>query len=195
MKHIQHLLIVVVVALVTAVAAVTVLYALVPADFGPQPGGWEYRKSSLDEHAAAPPIVYAAEDSCSQENCHGGKDPKATVNVLLGGKHKDIGCQACHGGAQSHVASGGAKDSPSVWKPEKPLGKEERAKLPDEERKKLADAGAAAHIPFCLTCHQKVAGRPGSVTQIASFEKHREEYGDGTEAGCTTSGCHKPHKP
>jgi hypothetical protein len=193
MKHIQHLLIVAVVGLVTAVAAVTVLSALVPADFGAQPQGWEYRKSSLDEHAKAPPIVYAAEESCSQKNCHGGENAKAGLNVSLGGKHKKIGCQACHGAAQSHVASAGAKDGPTIWKPENPLSEEERAKLPKEELEKLDNARAAFHVGFCLGCHAQAAGKPEAFPQIASFEKHRKANGDGSEAGCTS--CHNPHKP
>ncbi|HAK93589.1 MAG TPA: hypothetical protein DCM87_00910 [Planctomycetes bacterium] len=193
MKHIRHILVAAVAALAAAAAAVVVLSMLVPADFGTHPPGWSYRQGSLKENAGAPPLAYAAEESCAQKSCHGGENPVARLNTTLRGGHKNIGCQACHGPGQAHVASGGAKDGPVIWKPETRVGAAEYDKLPKEEQQKIDDARAAFHVGFCMGCHQELAGKPASLPQVASFEKHRKQNGDGSEAGCTS--CHSAHKP
>ncbi len=193
MKHIRHILLVAVAALALGAVSVVVLLALVPGDFGTFPPGWTYRESSLKENADAPPLAYAAEESCGQKSCHGGENPVSRLNVTLRGGHKNIGCQACHGLGQAHVAAGGVKDSPVIWKSEIRVGDAEFAKLSKEEQQKLEDARAAFHIGFCMRCHQELAGKPASLPQIASFEGHRKQNGDGSEAGCTS--CHNAHKP
>ncbi len=99
---------------------------LVPADFGKY---GHYRASALEDNQKFP-VVYAGRSAC--QDCH---DEKA--KELASGKHKLIGCEACHGPQSKHAGD------PSGEKPPRP------------EAPKL-----------CLKCHLENNAKPAEFPQI-----------------------------
>ncbi|HJQ98560.1 MAG TPA: multiheme c-type cytochrome [Candidatus Polarisedimenticolaceae bacterium] len=99
---------------------------LIPEGFGVY---GHYRAGALVE-ARARPLAYAGRAACL--DCHD------TIGSLKGsGKHAGVGCEACHGPLQAHVA-----DAASVT-PEKP------------------DAQS-----LCTTCHARNLAKPKAFPQI-----------------------------
>jgi hypothetical protein len=103
---------------------------LVPSDFGKY---GHYRASALEDNKK-PAIVYAGRSAC--QDCH---DEKA--KELASGKHKGLGCEACHGPQAKHA------DDPSTPKPSLP------------ETPKL-----------CLNCHLENKAKPRGFPQINRAE-------------------------
>jgi hypothetical protein len=99
---------------------------LVPADFGKY---GHYRASALEDNQKAP-VVYAGRSAC--QDCH---DEKA--KELAAGKHKLIGCEACHDPQSKHA------EDPSGPKPPRP------------ETPRL-----------CLKCHLENYAKPAGYPQI-----------------------------
>jgi hypothetical protein len=118
---------------------------LVPKGFG-QYG--HYRGGALAD-VRSKPVVYAGRAACVE--CHTDEGDR-----WKGGKHKGIGCEACHGALAKHAAD------PSALKPEKPDPKTlclschavnvaKPAKFPQIDPKTHMDGGA------CTTCHDQHA--------------------------------------
>jgi hypothetical protein len=110
-----------------AIAALLIMRrVMIPATFG-QLG--HYRAASIGENAARP-IKYAGRGACNE--CH---DDIVTIHSRA--RHQTVSCEACHGAAQAHIASGGEI---------KPVVPRERA--------------------FCPKCHAYDAARPTGFPQI-----------------------------
>ena len=85
----------------------------------------------------AKPVQYAGMATCRE--CHADE-----YNTKLGGHHRTIGCENCHGPAAAHVAS-----------------KDDKAATPPKHRDR----------EFCLVCHGFVASRPNGFPQVDG-QKH-----------------------
>lgn len=101
---------------------------LIPDDFGRY---GHYRASALED-AAALPIKYAGRQVCF--DCHDD-----VVETKLGGYHKNLSCEICHGAAAQHA------DEPDEFTPDAPR---ERGK--------------------CPLCHGYLASRPTGFPQIVT---------------------------
>ncbi len=102
---------------------------LVPASFGQY--GW-YRGNAMKEVAAAS-IAFAGRATC--EGCH-----EEVVKVKAAGKHKGLGCEACHGANAVH------------------------AEDPNTATSKIEDPR------FCLRCHAKDFSKPEKFPQVDAVE-------------------------
>ncbi len=127
-----------------------VLFVVARAVFIPKTFGQygHYRGAALAEVRAKEP-VYAGRAACVE--CHADEGDR-----WKGGRHKGVGCEACHGALGKHAAD------PSALKPEKPdamklcLGCHSANvakpfKFPQIDPKTHMDGGA------CLTCHDQHA--------------------------------------
>lgn len=83
------------------------------------------------------PAQYAGMATC--RDCHADE-----FNAKLGGHHRTIGCETCHGPAAAHVAN-----------------KDDKAATPPKHRDR----------EFCLGCHGFVASRPNGFPQVDG-QKH-----------------------
>ena len=99
---------------------------LVPKGFGDY---GHYRAGALAD-VAARPVAYAGRAACLE--CHTEEGDR-----WKGGKHKGVGCEACHGALAKHAAD------PSALKPAKPDAK-----------------------TLCLGCHLANVAKPGTFPQI-----------------------------
>jgi hypothetical protein len=86
----------------------------------------------------AKPVHYAGMMTCRE--CH-----KEQWDTKLGGFHRNIGCENCHGAAAAHVAN-----------------KDDKAAVPPKHRDR----------EFCLGCHGFVASRPNGFPQVDG-QKHK----------------------
>jgi hypothetical protein len=104
------------------------------------------------------------QDATACVECH--KDTNnAWQSSGPGSAHLGVGCETCHGSTADHMVKA-------------------RAGQPAPLR--LADAK-----DLCLTCHQKVVGRPDSFPQIEPA-LHVQQLG-GSASNCIS--CHTPHNP
>ncbi len=103
----------------------------VPKDFGAY---GHYRASALESNAARP-LVYAGRDACA--DCH-----PDVIETRTGGKHEQIGCEACHGAAARHAAQ------------------EDQAPLPVKPHPRTG----------CLRCHANDTSRPQWFPQVVAAE-------------------------
>jgi hypothetical protein len=87
----------------------------------------------------AQPVHYAGMASCRQ--CH-----EEEYTTKLGGSHRTIGCENCHGPAAAHVAN-----------------KDDKAATPPKHRER----------EFCLTCHGFVAARPDGFPQVDGTQHNK----------------------
>jgi hypothetical protein len=83
------------------------------------------------------PVHYAGMATCRE--CH-----EEEYNTKLGGYHRGIGCENCHGPSAAHVAN-----------------KDDKAAMPVKHKDR----------EFCLNCHGFVASRPNGFPQVDG-EKH-----------------------
>ena len=139
MKHAKHLIAAFLVIIAVGVLGAIALSSSIPESFGWQ-NGWRYRAQSLDQQMEMP-LEYADEASCLRAECHGKKAPKEELQVSLGGRHEKLGCQGCHGPANTHVLADGKEGKPTAPK----------------------------DIGLCMTCHGAVTGRPPSIKLIKDF--------------------------
>jgi hypothetical protein len=160
MKHTRHLLIAALIVVVVGAGGAFVLSLGVPASFGWR-DGWQYRGDSLEEQKNIP-FRFAGDGACLRPECHGDK-AKEEYQVALGGGHKAVACEACHGPASIHVDTMGKEDKPT----------------------------ASKEPALCMTCHAKVVARPAAVKQIDDFESHRKIMGGDKETTCVD--CHDSH--
>lgn len=107
------------------------LFNVSAAEYGFHPGGdartW-----------AAHPLRYAESSDCTR--CHGPEAAK-----LASARHRDIGCQSCHGALAEH----------------------DIASKPDRTTIEVAVPTAAV----CVRCHTTISARPDSLPQI-TLAKH-----------------------
>jgi hypothetical protein len=108
-----------------------VLFVAARAVFVPKGFGdyGHYRSGALAD-VAARPVAYAGREACVE--CHTEEGDR-----LKGGKHKGVGCEACHGALAKHAAD------PSALKPVKPNAK-----------------------TLCLTCHLTNVAKPVKFPQV-----------------------------
>jgi hypothetical protein len=99
---------------------------LVPKDFGVY---GHYRAGALADNRARQP-VFAGRAACA--DCHGDE-----ADLLKGGKHAGVGCEACHGALGKHA------QDPSAAKAVKPDPK-----------------------TLCATCHLTNVAKPRKFPQI-----------------------------
>lgn len=191
MKHVSHLVVVGVLGLIAAGIAVSAFTAMVDDSFGTHELGQYYRKDSVAERAKSPPLSYADSESCLISACHGENAEDEVLRITLGGGHARIKCQACHGPAHGHASSGGEEDPPVIWTSDRRLPATESEALEPEALDEYLAAMARDLVPFCMECHQTLAGKPRSFPQIDSLESHSKMMGEGDEAGCTW--CHDYH--
>jgi hypothetical protein len=83
--------------------------------------------------------------------------------------HAAVKCEVCHGPGLGHVASHAAKARPAT-----------SMRIP------------RGNAP-CLTCHQRLAARPGAFPQITWREHFRSVGVKNEQLLCKT--CHNPHEP
>lgn len=106
---------------------------LVPATFGQY--GW-YRGKAIDEIRVTP-ITFAGREACAE--CH-----EDQVKKKAGSKHKNIGCESCHGANVKHA--------------EDPMQSPEKITNPR----------------FCLRCHEANPARPPKFPQIDSKDHYND---------------------
>jgi hypothetical protein len=126
----EHLIRLAVVAAALVLMFFGLRAALVPRDFGRY---GHYRAASLDEIAARTP-VYAGREACAA--CH-----DEIVTQKKGGKHANVGCEACHNAAANHA------EDPIGIQPFKP----DTAKL-------------------CPICHEADSAKPKWFPQVVTTE-------------------------
>jgi hypothetical protein len=103
---------------------------VVPADFGKY---GHFRPAALDQNRDRP-LVHAGREAC--ELCH-----TEQLEVLKGGKHARIGCEACHGPQAKHA------DDPTAVKPVRPDTR-----------------------VLCARCHEANLAKPKGFPQVVSQE-------------------------
>ena len=106
-------------------------WVFVPEDFGVL---GHYRASALTLNRDKP-LAYAGRAVCA--DCHAD-----VVEARAGGRHEQVGCEACHAPAARH-ASGDDK-APRPVKPDGRIG--------------------------CLACHDRDASRPATHPQVVASE-------------------------
>lgn len=99
-----------------------------------------FREASLEE-LARQPSIHGGNQSCI--NCHqGGEDALEThedaMDDLLGGAHKNLSCESCHGPLGHHVADG----------------------------RKIADALVNYSRVACLGCHNNLVSLPAGFPKF-----------------------------
>lgn len=112
-------------------AALGIVFLVARAVFTPKGFGvyGHYRAGALDD-ARARPISFAGRTACL--DCH-----EDIATVKKGGKHAGLGCEACHGPQQAHVA-----DAANVV-PQRPDPK-----------------------ALCIVCHMQNLAKPTGFPQI-----------------------------
>ena len=128
LKDTEHLLRVALIFAIGCIAFLAVRAAIVPKSFG-QYG--HFRGAAIDE-IAAKPIAFAGREAC--EACH-----QDEANLKKTGKHRNVGCEACHGPLARHA------DDPAALVPVKP------------------DTAV-----LCVRCHEANSAKPKTFPQIVS---------------------------
>lgn len=126
---------------VTAVAVAVGLYlaatalGIFSAEYGFHPGA---DARTWAQH----PLRYAESSDCAR--CHAPESAR-----LLSARHRDIGCQSCHGALAEH----------------------DIASKPDRTTIEVAVPTAAV----CVRCHTTITARPGSLPQITPARHYTED--------------------
>ena len=130
-----------------------------------------YRADSVAEIAAATPI-YQGSKYC--KSCHSKRHAEWSTNI-----HKAVTCEACHGAAGKHPATG---------KPSIPTDKRTHSLIASKRYSEPTDklSVPADTVKLCTLCHEKMPARPATQPQI-DVSKHA-----GTQQ-CVV--CHNPHSP
>jgi len=128
-KDFEHILRMLAVFFLAIAGFLLVRKILIPESFG-RIG--HYRADAIDEIKAFR-VGYGGSASCVK--CH-----DARVKEKKGGKHRNVGCENCHGALASHV------ESPSRNRPVSMKNKADRK--------------------FCLRCHEKSFSRPANFPQV-----------------------------
>ncbi len=174
MKHIKHLVLVFVLAGIVVVVGAVVLQALVPESYGTV-NEFSFRTASIQEEASEE-VVYPDDTVCMSDDCH-GVNAEEDFAVIMGGGHKQIACQSCHGLLDpKHIESNGKEAKPQICPA---YYDEENPDFPDQFN------------TFCLSCHKEAPGKPESFPQLVDFPTHLKDFGGSTEKSCYD--CHDHH--
>lgn len=125
-RDIEHVLRLVVIFALGVAMFLVLRWWLVPPDFGVY---GHFRAGALADNRSRP-IVYAGRAACT--DCH-----SEVVDVRRGGRHEQIGCEACHGPLAGHAS--GEEEAPPA--------------RPDPR-------------VTCIRCHDARAGKPAAFPQV-----------------------------
>lgn len=143
---------------------------IVPRDFGRN--GY-YRAGAVQEARAKQPR-HLGKAAC--RDCHAKHNDLHAKDA-----HARVQCEDCHGPAYKHaeiakkLLAANGKDTAKVKLPE-----EAKLNLPREQS-------------WCLTCHQRLAARPGPFAQIRRDDHYKLVAVGDKQVRCIE--CHSPHEP
>ncbi len=136
------------------------------------PDSWDserwYRTDSLGELQSLP-LRYGGNESCDTAGCHDPEDATARHQEKLAslalGPHQGLACEVCHGPVAEHVKDG----------------------------KKVNAAKVTVANDLCMSCHQKLIGRPEQFAQFSETLIYHKLLNVRERSLCRA--CHDPHEP
>lgn len=135
------------------------------------PESWDeerwFRRDSLKDIAQLR-LHYGGNEACQTAGCHDSEQAARhaeKLSTLASGMHQGLACEVCHGPVSEHVKDG----------------------------QKIKDARVEVATQLCMSCHQKLTGRPQQFAQFSETEIHHELLNVKARAVCRA--CHDPHDP